>query len=194
MTLLANKKAVRKTQKRRGPTLRPNRASPGPHSGEGAGEITRAGLRESTGAGHLEQGAAAKQKGKSKNQTREAPKHPCRLASQEKEASEGASRLKPREFDLTSREFLPNSFGSEPPKRKAKVYAKHHRKTQDQRRHPKQKFAPEKFFKQRGGKRRRSGIKKARDAQPDTKKTQKKTDSNSPFEKGGKQTISPYIV
>ena len=49
VTLLANKKAVRKTQKRRGPTLRPNRASPGPHSGEVAGEITRAGLREITG-------------------------------------------------------------------------------------------------------------------------------------------------
>ena len=100
MTLwLTNKPS--KTQKRRGPTLRARRRSPGPHSG--AGRVRRPDvmpfsaqrptrgcpLRLESLLGLLEKvcGRKTERNGEKQNKTQEAAKLPCRLAS-EKKASE----------------------------------------------------------------------------------------------------------
>ena len=63
------------------------------------------------------------------------------------------SKVRSRKFFNNSRpdikRIFPNTFGSEPPKYKAKTSAKHHQKTQDQHQHPKTKVRSRKFFKQR---------------------------------------------
>ena len=90
-----------KTQKRRGPTLRARRRSPGPHSG--AGRVRRPDvmpfsaqrptrgcpLRLESLLGLLEKvcGRKTERNGEKQNKTQEAAKLPCRLAS-EKKASE----------------------------------------------------------------------------------------------------------
>ena len=89
---------------KRGPTLRPQRAPPSPHSGKGAGEITRfSPLRQDHLLGLLEnvwpQNKTKGEKQKPRTRSQETPLPP----RVQKGASEGASELKPREFQENPR-------------------------------------------------------------------------------------------
>ena len=76
-----------------------DRASPGPHLGEGAGAITRGRPPRDHGAGPSRKSVAAKQNRRGKRKTRQ-EKHRKTLAASrpKKRASEGASELKPHKF------------------------------------------------------------------------------------------------
>ena len=55
-------------------------------------------------------------------------------------------RTNPKNSRPDIKRIFPNSFGSEPPKKKQKHRQKTHQKTQDQQRHPKTKVRSRKFF------------------------------------------------